>query len=337
MSSKFRFRWSTFSGVLSFGILVPTFFIPLELGSKSHFLSIIVATITALIIWEGSKFIQKKVTYYFPWEQSIVKHLVYEILSIFIFSSLGLIIGILIYSQLVSSLDITISVVLQNIFVSFSLALLFIAINEGRFLFGKWKESLILQEKLKEENLLAKLESLKKQLDPHFLFNSLSVLSGVLYQDVNLADKFITQLSKVYRYVLDSQDESLIVIEEELKFVDAYFFLLKVRLQDKIILEKELPIFDNHVKIAPLAIQLLVENAVKHNQALNDKPLIIRFYVKDEYFWVENNLQLREEEVYSSKIGIKNLQDRYLYLANKSIHVIETETLFKVGLPLIYQ
>lgn len=335
MEFKFRFRWSTFSGVLSFGILVPTFFIPLELGSKAHFLSIVVATITSLIIWEGSKIIQKIVTHYFPWDQSIIRHLVFEIFSIFVFSSVGLIIGILTYSQLVSALDITISVILQNIFVSFSLALLFTAINEGAFLFGKWKESLIQQEKLKEENLRAKLEGLKKQLDPHFLFNSLSVLSGVVYQDPILADKFITQLSKVYRYVLETQEQSMVSLQEEIKFAESYFFLLKVRLDNKIQLQNDLVTSDQIISVAPLALQLLIENAIKHNQALENQPLCLHIWGDNEYLWVENNLQLRNEKIYSSKLGIKNLQDRYFYLTKKPIKIIQTENTFTVGLPVI--
>ncbi len=194
---KITFGWTTLLGVLSFGVLVPTFFIPLDLWTKAHLVSIMVATITSFVIWEGSKLIHSIISFRFPWESSIVKRLSYELASIFVFSSLALIIGILIYDQMVSSLSITIAVVLQNVFVSFLLAVLFTAIKEGTFLFDKWKLSLIEQEKLKKETLEAKLESLKKQLDPHFLFNSLSVLSGIIHQNPDLADDYITKLSKV--------------------------------------------------------------------------------------------------------------------------------------------
>ncbi|HTF80174.1 MAG TPA: hypothetical protein VL947_00560, partial [Cytophagales bacterium] len=112
MAERFRYtfqiKWTSLLGVLSFGILVPTFFIPLELGSRAHYLSILVATLTSYIIWEGSKLIQAIVLYFFPWEKSIIKHLVYEITYIFVFSSLMLIIGILIYSHIVSSMDISV-------------------------------------------------------------------------------------------------------------------------------------------------------------------------------------------------------------------------------------
>ena len=165
---KLKIKWSTISGVCSFGFLVPTFFIPLTLFSKEHFLSIFIATLTTFVIWEGSKFIQALTLYFYPWEKSIIKHLTYEIAGIFIFSSLLLLIGILSISWWVSSVSVTVGVVLQNMFVAFLLALLFIAINEGAFLFNKWKQSLIEQERLREENLIAKVENLKKQLDPHF-------------------------------------------------------------------------------------------------------------------------------------------------------------------------
>ena len=117
----YRVRGTALLGALSFGIVVPTFFIPMELGSKAHFLSIMVATLTTYVIWEGSKFIQALVLYLYPWEKSIGKHLVYEVAGIFVFSSLMLIIGILTYSSAVSSVYITVAVVLKNRRASISL------------------------------------------------------------------------------------------------------------------------------------------------------------------------------------------------------------------------
>jgi two-component system, LytTR family, sensor kinase len=330
---RFRVKWTALLGALSFGIVVPTFFIPLELASKEHLLVILVATVTTYVIWEGSKLIQALVLYFFPWEESISKHLVYEIGSIFLFSSLMLIVGILTYSGLVSSVNITVGVVLQNIFVSFLLALLFIAFNEGAFLFNKWKQSLLEQEKLREENLVAKVERLKKQLDPHFLFNSLSVLSGVVYKDPVLADRFITKLAQVYRYVLEHNDEMQVPLAKEIAMVEAYCFLLNVRFYNKVVLDVQLP--DTNTYVLPMSIQLLVENAVKHNRIAENQPLALRIYRSDDTLWVENSLNKKEAPVESTSIGLKNLEARYKYLTGKSIIIEKTKEVFRVGLPHI--
>ena len=337
MSEKFHYtfsvKWTAILGVLSFGILVPTFFIPMQLGSQEHFSSILIATLTSAVIWEGSKFIQALILYWFPWEKSIVKHLVYEILCIFIFSSLGLIIGILTYATwFSSSVHLTVGIVLQNIFVSFLLALLFIAFNEGAFLFAKWKSSLIEQERLRQENLIAKLESLKKQLDPHFLFNSLSVLSGVVYQDPVLADRFITKLAQVYRYVLEHNEAQRVSLHKEIAFVEAYCFLLNVRFLNKVTLK--VTTSSESLYVLPLSIQLLVENAVKHNQISEHHPLELKIYVTDGWLWVENTIHRKEAE-HSTGIGLKNLEARYKYVTGKSLKIEDKGIIFRVGLPLI--
>lgn len=329
---KYRVKWSTLSGVFSFGFLVPTFFIPLTLFSKEHFLSIFIATLTTYVIWEGSKFIQALTLYYFPLENSTIKHLTFEIAGIFVFSSLMLLIGIFSISWWVSSVSVTIGVVLQNMFVSFLLALLFIAINEGALLFGKWKQSLIEQEKLREENLIAKVESLKKQLDPHFLFNSLSVLSGVVYKDPALADKFITRLAQVYRYVLEYNDEKYVPLKKEISFVEAYCFLLNVRFYNKVILNVQLQ--ENNFNILPMSIQLLVENAVKHNRISEDLPLNLKIYILESIIWIENKINLKDNKEDSTGIGLKNLEARYKLITGQSIQINNEGKIFKVGLPL---
>jgi len=329
----FKVKWTSIIGVTSFGILVPTFFIPMELGSKSHLMSILFATLTSYVIWEGSKFIQAFISYLFPWEKSIIKHLAYEIAYIFIFSSISLIVGIYSYGHLVSAVNISLAVVLQNIFVSFVLALLFIAINEGSFLFSKWKAPLVEQERLREENLIAKVESLKKQLDPHFLFNSLSVLSGVVYKDPELADRFITKLAQVYRYVLEHNDEKLVSLKTEVEFVKAYCFLLNVRFLDKI--ELKVQDFASNIGVLPMSLQLLIENSVKHNVISDQSPLIISIYIENEFIWVENKVNKKQIQYDSTKIGLKNLETRYKFVTNQSIVIEESEWSFKVGLPLI--
>jgi sensor histidine kinase YesM len=285
------------------------------------------------VIWEGSKLIQALVLFFVPWEKSIGKHLAHEIAWIFVFSSMMLIAGILTYGYLVSAVNITVGVILQNIIVSFLLALVFIAFNEGTFLFGKWKQSLLEQERLRQENLIAKVEGLKKQLDPHFLFNSLSVLSGIVYKDPALADKFITKLSQVYRYVLEHNEETQVPLSKEIDVVKAYCFLLNVRFYNKVVLDVKLD--DTDFYVLPMSVQLLVENAVKHNRISNDQPLDLHIYQANDILWVENNLNVKEAKEESTGIGLKNLEARYRYVTSKSIIIENTKEVFRVGLPRI--
>jgi two-component system, LytTR family, sensor kinase len=329
----FRVKWTALLGALSFGIVVPTFFIPLELGSNAHLLSILVATLTSYVIWEGSKLIQALVLFFVPWEKSIGKHLAHEIAWIFVFSSVMLIAGIFTYGYLVSAVNITLGVILQNIIVSFLLALVFIAFNEGTFLFGKWKQSLLEQERLRQENLIAKVEGLKKQLDPHFLFNSLSVLSGIVYKDPVLADQFITKLSQVYRYVLEHNEEIKVPLAREIEVVKAYCFLLNVRFYNKVILNVKLG--DTTFYVLPMSVQLLVENAVKHNRISNEHPLELHIYRADGMLWVENSLHVKDAKELSTGIGLKNLEARYKFVTGRSIIIEHKKDIFRVGLPQI--
>ncbi len=242
-----------------------------------------------------------------------------------------LIIGILTYSYVVSSVLITVGVVLQNIIVSFLLALVFIAFNEGAFLFAQWKQSLLEQEKLRQENLIAKVEGLKRQLDPHFLFNSLSVLSGVVYKDPVLADRFITKLAQVYRYILEHNDEKQVPLAKEIAVVEAYCFLINVRFYNKVILDITLD--DMTTYVLPMSVQLLVENAVKHNRISEHQPLVLRIYSADNILWVENSLSIKETKVESTGIGLKNLEARYKFVTGKSIIIENKGEVFRVGLP----
>ena len=335
-SYKIKFRWLTLIGIISFGVIVPTFYIPMRLFSKEHLSAILASIAITSFIWEGSKFAQAIVTHYYPWEKSIVRHLLYEILYIFLFTTFVLIAGLLIFNSIVLEIKITPGVLMRNLFVAFALALLFTAINEGAFLFNKWKTSLVEQERLKKENVTAKLESLKKQLDPHFLFNSLSVLSSLIYKDPMVADSFISKLSKVYRYVLDQKETSLVPLDDELQFVDDYFFLMKMRFQTGITLKNKIITPKGQRWLPPLSIQLLIENAIKHNKILAEEPLDIVVYEEKNYIWVVNKKNLRNRENYdSTNIGLRSLETRYEYLSDRKVIRQEDQKTFRVGLPLL--
>ncbi len=196
-----------------------------------------------------------------------------------------------------------------------------------------WKQAIINSEILKKESIAAKYESLKNQVNPHFLFNSFNALSNLVYEDQDKAVLFIKQLSEVYRYVLDTRDKEVVTLEEEKKFLDSYLYLQQIRFGDKLKLQIELD--DVRSMVAPLVLQMLVENAIKHNIISEENPLTVRVYGKDGFIVIENNLQkktIMQED--SPGIGLENIQKRYEFLSDKKVEVIQNG-MFTVKLPII--
>ena len=178
-------------------------------------------------------------------------------------------------------------------------------------------------------------ESLKNQLDPHFLFNSLNVLSALIEENSAKAQEFTVSLSKVYRYVLDQKDKNLITVEEELNFAKLYVSLLKVRFEDAILVHfSDASIFTNY-KIVPLSLQLLLENAVKHNIISDQKPLKIEIFKEGDFIVVQNSFQKKKTFEKSSGIGLQNIINRFQLVSNKEIEILQTNEFYKVKLPLL--
>ena len=204
----------------------------------------------------------------------------------------------------------------------------------GREFLINWKQTTIVAERLKRENISAQYETFKSQVNPHFLFNSFNVLSNLVYEDQDKAVKFIKQLSDVYRYVLDTRNKEVVPLSEELKFLNAYIFLQQIRFENKLKIENELK--DINATVAPLALQMLMENAIKHNEVSHDNPLTIRMFVDGDYIVVENNLQRKEVSTEtSSGLGLENIRKRYEFLSDRKVLIVETEKSFTVKLPLL--
>jgi len=194
--------------------------------------------------------------------------------------------------------------------------------------------------KLKEQKVIAgtanaKFESLKNQIDPHFLFNSLNVLSSLIEENPDNAQKFTTSLSKIYRYVLEQKDKELVSVQEELSFAKTYMNLLKMRFENSITFE--LPEgFDNlEAKVVPLSLQLLLENTIKHNIVSEQKPLHIKIYIEDNYLIIENNLQKKEVLSDRRGVGLQNIVNRYALISKRKVIIEETANEFKVKIPIL--
>ena len=193
------------------------------------------------------------------------------------------------------------------------------------------KEKAIMQKNL----LMSQYEHLKVQINPHFLFNSFSVLRSLIETDPKLADKFLGKLSKLYRHILEDKDESMRSLKKELAVLDDYIFLLRTRYGESLVVEIDIPdqFLDNYVP--GMALQMLIENAIKHNNFCVDHPLHIRLYVQDNYLVVSNRLQRKDARVTSTKIGLENIKSRYGFQTNEPVIVEEASEFFTVKLPIL--
>ncbi len=196
------------------------------------------------------------------------------------------------------------------------------------------------ENKVKEQKIIAgtasaKFDALKNQLDPHFLFNSLNVLTSLIEEDSNKAQKFTTSLSKVYRYVLEQKNKDLVTVDEELQFAKTYVRLLKMRFEDSIVFEIPEKSSNPEAKIVPLSLQLLLENAVKHNVVTAEKPLHIKVVENGNMLQVSNNYQEKQFVKKSSGVGLTNIQQRYGILTDRKVNIQKTISDFSVQLPIL--
>jgi len=193
----------------------------------------------------------------------------------------------------------------------------------------------VLSEKLEMENVQSQYETLKSQISPHFLFNNLNTLANLIEEEPKLAVEYVQRTADYYRNILGLKDRDVIPLEEELKLIEDYYFLQRKRFGTNLNLHIDVPSHSMQTVVAPLTIQMLFENAIKHNIISKDKPLNISIRVNDEHIVVENNLQPRENEEYSSRIGLQNISNRYRFLSGKDVIISQNGATFTVKIPVL--
>jgi len=197
---------------------------------------------------------------------------------------------------------------------------------------NKWSEA----EELRRISSQAELDLIKSQINPHFLFNNLNVLSGMVIKDNPEANEFIEEFSKVYRYILNNQQKELVDLQSELEFIQPYIFLLQKRFDEGLKVDIQIGEEYKHFQVVPAALQLLVENAIKHNVVSRNRPLYIDIHTNGNHtLAVKNNLQLRHTQESSSRIGLQNIRKRYELISGREVVITKTETEFEVVLPLL--
>lgn len=231
---------------------------------------------------------------------------------------------------------------IQFMYVCVILSILINAAHTGDFFLKKWKNSMIEATDLKlktaefkEIAMQSELQSLKLQLDPHFMFNNFSTLSELISEDQLKAEVFLRNLSRVYRYMIVNLNKNIVSLEEELVFVDAYLYLIRIRYGENVIVDVDIDHVDDGRGIPPITLQLLIENAIKHNAATKSTPLHIKIYNTDTHIVVSNTLQRIKLSIPSARIGLQNIRCRYELLSDNLPSITEDNHSFCVYLPLL--
>lgn len=334
----FNDTWWMIIGIPVLGFAIPLLFFGerLDNGLVGYMPKWGVATLHTFSFWISMRLIIVSLRKVYPGQKDIGKRLLYSsILILFAFFALerGLeFVNAICFPagahEIPSAFEIRVA--------SLMIIALVVSIYESIYLNAQWKASLIEKEMLKRENIESQLEGLRSQVNPHFLFNSLNTLAYLIPQDANRAVKFVQQLSKVYRYILEIRDQKLISVREELNFLDAYLFLLKERFGDNLEVNISVPKEVYEKNIIPLSMQILFENAIKHNIISSSKPLKIEVFLQEEKIMVSNNLQKKKQSMPSTEVGLQNIRNRYSFFTKQQVEVKGDEHTFLVGLPLIH-
>ena len=271
-------------------------------------------------------------------KEELLKRIVIGIVSSTIITLLGLFLIRMITALSLKGLTFKVFIsneTISNYVFGLWVTLTIVIIFHLAYFYNKYQQNKIKEQKVIAGTASAKFDALKNQLDPHFLFNSLNVLTSLIEENPENAQKFTTSLSKVYRYVLEQKNKELVTVNEELEFAKIYMSLLKMRFEDSIVFNMPPQASNPESKVVPLSLQLLLENAVKHNMVTSSKPLHIKIYETAGNLVVENNLQPKQIVKKSSGVGLNNIMQRYDLLTNKKVLINKETSRFAVSIPML--
>ncbi len=334
LKNRFRFLYMVFVGI-GIALLMKASVYTNEEPHNPLFDFLATISIT-MVVWEGNLWIDHLMNLKFPWFANTLKRISVHFPIALIYTSVSLFSLISVYDNWICGHAAAHEYIMRISFIiSLLLSGLLLSIEFSTQFFRGWKSSLIEMEKYKLESAQAQLENLKNQINPHFLFNNLSVLSSLVYKDQDKAVDFISQLSKVYRYVLENKNQELVMLKEEMAFLDSYFYLLSIRFDKNIIFDISVDEKMHEKLMPPMSLQMLVENAIKHNEISEENPFTITIRSIEEELVICNNLQERKFPEPSSKTGLKNIKDRYAFFTDRQVLVEASDEMFCVHLPLI--
>lgn len=287
------------------------------------------------VMWRGTEYLNLLLNKLVPYSKGIMRRIFIQLIA-----------GQIFFYGILFILTLLVTTIIQDVIITkeilFSGLIVYLLVNLaanggliGNHFFLEWKKSLIRQERLEKEKAEVHFENLKNQLNPHFLFNSLSSLNSLISDNPELASQFLKQLSKVYRYLLENNQTDCVPLDTEVNFVQNYISLLKTRFDGGLEVEiQRTPEFSTH-KIVPVTLQILIENAIKHNITYEGSPLKISVYIEDGYLVVKNNHQPKTRVEGSNKKGLENLSALYYYTTGKEAIIENANGYFAVKVPLM--
>lgn len=309
------------------------------LSSVQYYYTVAIVWIFTVLIllWYGNLWIFNALDKKMPWLGRTSQRFFLQMFVSVLFSLACINITFYLFKLQTSSAPDLAQVLVLNVY-----GLLFIipvlSVNFSAYFVSQWKQANRQSDELREENLRSQLNSLRMQLDPHFLFNNLNVLSSLIEKDQGTASHFLDKFADVYRYVLQYKKEDLVPLVTELDFVDAYIYLLKQRFGEQLQVSMKVPAeFSDSYYLPPLILQLLFENALKHNSIAGDQPFLIDVYVEKQALIVRNTLRPRLNAVPSAVggTGLDSIRRRYEFLSDLNIDITINESFFIVSLPLL--
>jgi len=326
---------SIFLHLLGVGFITILLFVNISSEPETYVVEFFWSFGNAFLLWFGNGILITVLAYYIPWGKK-------NSLRIFVQLGLSTLFTVwqayyalkYLYVEVYSS-HFSIQVFRKGIFVFLAISILFHAIYSSIYFFRNWQASIFKSEQLKRQNLATQYDVLKNQINPHFLFNSINTLLGLINENKDLAVKYGEYFSKVYRYILEQGKEELVKLQVEIEIIDINIKLLESRFGDNLTVLTNIDNNDLDKMIPPLTLHMLLENAIKHNIASKSKPLRVTINSIDgNKISVINNLQ-KKSTVESTQLGLTNIIDRYKYLTDDKVSIEKSDETFKVILPLI--
>lgn len=322
-----------------FGITIPLITGMINNHNFSHWqvkLSFLYTIMIAFLIWEGNRFLHFSLRSYFDWINKPLHKIAALILSVTFYTvpvSVLLLVG---WYKIFSGEAVNWNIITESAFIILIAVIFITHVYETVFLVKESESEMIRNEQLERAKAEAELEALKNQIDPHFIFNSLNTLSHLIENKPEKARLFNDNLADVYRYILQNKARDLVLLREEIDFLQSYFLLLRIRFEKAVQLTVRISdeARDQYL-IPPISLQILAENAIKHNEFSEATPLLIEIEMKNDELAVHNRIRRKILRKASSKIGLHNLGERYKLTTNKEIIIKEEEKDFTVRLPIL--
>jgi hypothetical protein len=323
--------------LIIFAMATMAYFIRLISGQFDDFLNWVLYVTSLVAIsasWEFFRWVNYKLDEVFPFERSIAGR-------IFIQIAIGTVFTIFLRFLIYEFGEPYLPIQLDRLFLASTWVLYILTgsviniIFITRYILERWKESIILTERLEKEKSQVQFDNLKNQMNPHFLFNALTSLNSLIFENQQLASQFLQQLSKVYRYVLQNKDKNFVTLQTELDFIGYYVQLLETRFEQALSIRMDINPASRERAIVPVTLQILIENALKHNVVDKNAPLKIEILTIGDYLVVSNNLQPRKLVETSNKLGLENLKSLYRFLTDKPVLIEKSDSRFEVKVPLV--